>query len=79
MLGQVSFTIAFTLEKYHEEFFNELSEEFEKINTAREQILNYMSVNNRLERKQSHCPLELLELSKNLEENTIPKKEKKAK
>jgi hypothetical protein len=67
------------LEKCHEKFFNELGEEFEKINTAREQILDYMTVNNRLERKQSHWPLELLEIAKNLEENTISKKEKKAK
>ena len=67
------------LEKCHEEFCNELGEEFEKINAAREQILEYMSVNNRLNRKQSHWPLELLEIAKNLEENTIPKKEKKAK
>ena len=67
------------LEKCHEEFCNELGEEFEKINAAKEQILEYMSVNNRLVRKQSHWPLELLEIAKNLEENTIPKKEKKAK
>ena len=38
-----------------------------------------MTVDNRLERKQSHWPLELLEIAKNLEKNTIPKKEKKAK
>ena len=67
------------LEKCHEEFLNEFGEEFEKINAAREKILEYMSVNNRLNRKQSHWPLELLEIAKNLEENTIPKKEKKAK
>ena len=36
-----------------------------------------MSTNERLERKQSHWPLELIDFAENLEEDTIPKKEKK--
>ena len=36
-----------------------------------------MSTNERLERKKFYWPLELLDFAENLEENTIPKKEKK--
>ena len=48
-----------------------------KLHTAQEKILKYMSTNERLERKQSHWPLELIDFAENLEEDTIPKKEKK--
>ena len=48
--------------------------------TAKEQkALTYISTNQRLERKQSHWALELLEFANNLKANTIPKKEKKTK
>ena len=67
------------LDKCHKEFNKQLDKEYEKVEKARQKILKYMSTNQRLERKQSHWPLELLEIAKNLEENTIPKKEKKAK
>ena len=67
------------LDKCHEEFNKQLDKEYEKINKARKKAITYMSTNQRLERKQSLWPLELLEFSNNLEENTIPKKEKKAK
>ena len=67
------------LDKCHKEFNKQLDKEYEKINKARKKALAYMSTNQRLERKQSHWPLELLEFAENLEENTIPKKEKKAK
>ncbi len=66
-----------TLDKCHKEFNKQLDKEYEKIKTAQEKILKYMSTNERLERKQSHWPLELLDFAENLENNTIPKKEKK--
>ena len=74
----------FLAKKFHlysgrknKEFNKKLDKEYEKVEKARQKILKYMSTNQRLERKQSHWPLELLEIAKNLEENTIPKKEKK--
>ena len=48
-----------------------------KLHTAQEKILKYMSTNERLERKKFYWQLELLDFAENLEENTIPKKEKK--
>ena len=74
-----SFPIRNALDECHKEFNKQLDKEYEKVEKARQKILKYMSTNQRLERKQSHWPLELLEIAENLEENTIPKKEKKAK
>ena len=48
-----------------------------KLQTDQEKILKYMSTNERLERKKFYWQLELLDFAENLEENTIPKKEKK--
>ena len=50
------------LEKCHQEFNKQLDKEYEKINKARKKVLTYMSTNQRLEKKQSHWPLELLEI-----------------
>ncbi len=45
----------------------------------KKKVFEYCSTNNRLAKKQTFWPLEILEFAENLEENTIPKKAKKAK
>ena len=67
------------LDKCHEEFFKELNKEYEKVEGARKTIFDYCLANKRLAKKQTYWPKELLDFAKNLEKNTIPKKEKKAK
>ena len=67
------------LDRCHKEFFKEFDKEYDKVETAQKKILEYMKTNNRLEKKQTHWPLELLEFAEKLEENTIPKKEMKTK
>ena len=67
------------LEKSHKDFFKKFHIEYKRIDSARNKILDYCSTNKRLAKKQSYWPLELLDFAENLEENTIPKKEKKAK
>ena len=67
------------IEKCHEDFFKQFDKEYQKIESARKKVFEYCSTNNRLAKKQTYWPLEILEFAENLEENTISRKEIKAK
>jgi len=67
------------LNEYHEIFFNNVFDQAEKVEKWSKSIKKYCSKNNRILKKLPQYPLEIEEVANNLEENTIPVKEKKTK
>ena len=67
------------LEELHANFFEELYEKRAKIVSWAEKIKEYCSSNNRILIREPEYPLEIEKVANNLEESTIPVKEKKAK
>ena len=67
------------IEELHANFFEELYEKRAKIVSYAEQIKEYCSSNNRILIRNPEYPLEIEKVANNLEESTIPVKEKKAK
>ena len=67
------------IEELHANFFEELYEKRANIVSYAEQIKEYCSENNRILIREPEYPLEIEKVANNLEESTIPVKEKKAK
>ena len=67
------------IEELHANFFEELYEKRAKIVSWAEKIKEYCSSNNRILIRNPEYPLEIEKVANNLEESTIPVKEKKAK
>ena len=67
------------IEELHANFFEELYEKRAKIVSWAEKIKEYCSINNRILIRNPEYPLEIEKVANNLEESTIPVKEKKAK
>ena len=67
------------IEELHANFFEELYEKRANIVSYAEQIKEYCSENNRILIRKPEYPLEIEKVANNLEESTIPVKEKKAK
>ena len=63
----------------HANFFEELYGKRAKIVSWAEKIKEYCSINNRILIRNPEYPLEIEKVANNLEESTIPVKEKKAK
>ena len=67
------------IEELHSNFFEELYEKRANIVSYAEKIKEYCSKNNRILIREPEYPLEIEKVANNLEESTIPVKEKKAK
>ena len=67
------------IEELHSNFFEELYEKRANIVSYDEKIKEYCSKNNRILIREPEYPLEIEKVANNLEESTIPVKEKKAK
>jgi len=67
------------LEELHENFFDELYNQREKVELWAKDIKEYCSKNNRILIREPEYPLDIEKVANNLEESTIPLKEKKVK
>ncbi len=67
------------IEELHANFFEELYEKRTNIVSYAEKIKEYCTENNRILIREPEYPLDIEKVAKNLEESTIPLKEKKAK
>ena len=67
------------LQELHANFFDELYKQREKVELWATDIKEYCSKNNRILIREPEYPLEIEKVANNLEESTIPLKEKKAK
>ena len=67
------------IEELHENFFDELYKQSEQVELWATDIKEYCSKNNRILIREPEYPIDIEKVAKNLEESTIPLKEKKAK
>ena len=67
------------IEELHENFFDELYKQSKQIELRATDIKEYCSKNNRILIREPEYPIDIEKVANNLEESTIPLKEKKAK
>jgi len=67
------------IEELHENFFDELYKQSEQVELWATDIKEYCSKNNRILIREPEYPIDIEKVANNLEESTIPLKEKKAK
>ena len=67
------------IEELHANFFDELYKQREKVELWVTDIKEYCSKNNRILIREPEYPLDIEKVANNLEESSIPLKEKKAK
>tara|TARA_S200000501_G_C20719308_1_gene697729 strand:- start:6 stop:1019 length:1014 start_codon:yes stop_codon:yes gene_type:complete len=64
---------------FHNKFFKKVFDQRTRVESWAEVIKEYCSKNNRILKREPEYPLEIERVANNLEENTLPAKEKKAK